>query len=91
MISALIGIIVFLLNVFSFLLLVYCVMTFVMPGSSVMEKARRYAEPVLEPFRELLYKMVPRLRGMAVDFSPILVWLVIRVAMWILNLLRGIF
>ena len=90
MISGLIGIIVFLLNVFSFLLLVYCVMTFVMPDSAVMSKARTYGEPILAPFRELLYKIVPKLRGLAVDFSPLLVWAVIRVLIWILNLLRRI-
>ena len=90
MISALIGIIVFLLNVFSLLLLVYCVMTFVMPDSSLTAKARAYAEPILEPFRELLYKVVPKLRGMAVDFSPLLIWLVIRLIIMILNLLNRI-
>lgn len=91
MISALIGVVVFLLNVLGFLLLVYCVMSFVMPDSAVMMKARTYVEPVLAPFRELLYKMIPKLQGMAVDFSPILVWLVIRVAIWLLNLLRHLF
>lgn len=90
MISGLIGIIVFLLNVLGFLLLIYCVMTFVMPDSAIMGKARTYAEPILAPFRELLYKLIPKLQGMAVDFSPILVWLVIRVLIWVLNLLSRI-
>lgn len=91
MISALIGLIVFLLQVLSFVLLIYCAMTFVMPGSSLMTKAKKYVEPILAPFRQLLYRWFPSLRSMAVDFSPLLVWLVIEILLWVLNLLRRIF
>lgn len=90
MISALIGLIVLLMQIAGFLLLVYCVMTIVMPQSAILQKARTYVEPILSPFRELLYKWFPKLQGMAVDFSPLLVWLVIEIAIWVLNLLRRV-
>lgn len=91
MLSGLIGLIVLLLQIISFALLVYCVMTFVMPGSTYTQKARGFAEPILAPFRELLYKFFPKLKGMAVDFSPLAVWLAIEIIIWLLNLLRRIF
>ena len=91
MISGLIGLIILILQIISFALLVYCVMTFVMPGSVYTQKARGFAEPILSPFRELLYRIFPKLNGMALDFSPLAVWLVIEIIIWVLNLLRRIF
>ena len=80
MISGLLGIIVWVLRLISTLLLIYCIMSFVMPRSELMYKAASYVEPVLRPF--------PRLRMMPLDFSPLVVWLVIDIAIWIINLLR---
>lgn len=90
MISSLLGIVTWVLNLISFALLIYCVMSFVMPQSDIMRKAAGYVEPVLRPFRELLYKYFPKLRTIPLDFSPLAVWLVIDVLMWVLNLLRRI-
>ena len=88
MISGLLGIIVGVLRLISSLLLIYCIMSFVMPRSELMYKAASYVEPVLRPFRELLDRFFPRLRMMPLDFSPLVVWLVIDIAIWIINLLR---
>lgn len=91
MISMLLGLVVLVLQIISFALLIYCVMSFVMPTSSIMEKTRRYVEPILTPFRELLYRFIPKLKGLVVDVSPLAVWLVIEVAIWLINLLRSVF
>lgn len=90
MISGLLGIIVWVLRLISTLLLIYCIMSFVMPRSDLMLKAASYVEPILRPFRDLLYRFFPRLRMMPLDFSPLVVWLVIDIAIWIINLLRRI-
>ena len=88
MISTLLGIIAWLLRLANTALLIYCIMSFVMPGSDLMLKAAGYVEPVLRPFRELLYSYFPRLRTFPVDFSPLAVWLAIDVVTLLLNLLR---
>ena len=88
MISGLLGIIVWVLRLISTLLLIYCIMSFVMPGSDLMRKVSAYVEPVLRPFRQLLYRYFPRLRTLPVDFSPLAVWLAIDVVTLLLNLLR---
>ena len=51
MIATLLGIIAWLLRLASTVLLIYCIMSFVMPGSDLMRKAASYVEPVLHPFR----------------------------------------
>ena len=88
MISTLLGIVAWLLRLASTLLLIYCIMSFVMPGTDLMRKVASYVEPVLRPFRELLYRYFPRLRTLPVDFSPLAVWLLIDVITLLLNLLR---
>ena len=49
MIATLLGIIAWLLRLASTMLLIYCIMSFVMPGSDLMRKAASYVEPVLHP------------------------------------------
>ena len=88
MIVTLLGIVAWLLRLANTALLIYCIMSFVMPGSDLMRKVSAYVEPVLRPFRELLYRYFPRLRTLPVDFSPLAVWLAIDVVTLLLNLLR---
>ena len=76
MIATLLGIIAWLLRLASTVLLIYCIMSFVMPGSDLMRKAASYVEPVLHP------------RTLPVDLSPLAVWLVIDVVTLLLNMLR---
>lgn len=78
------------LQLINLVLLIYCVMTFVMPQSNLTRSVAGYVEPLLQPLRRLLYRYLPKLRGMAVDFSPLAVWVVIQVLIWVLNLLRRI-
>ena len=88
MIATLLGIVAWLLRLANTALLIYCIMSFVMPGSDFMRKVSAYVEPVLRPFRQLLYRYFPRLRTLPVDFSPLAVWLAIDVVTLLLNLLR---
>lgn len=88
MIATLLGIVAWLLRLANTALLIYCIMSFVMPGSDLMRKASAYVEPVLRPFRQLLYRYFPRLCTLPVDFSPLAVWLAIDVVTLLLNLLR---
>ena len=88
MIATLLGIVAWLLRLANTALLIYCIMSFVMPGSDLMRKVSAYVEPVLRPFRQLLYRYFPRLRTLPVDFSPRAVWLAIDVVTLLLNLLR---
>ncbi len=79
------------LRVLSFALLVYCVMSFVAPGNDLYRKAAYYMERILYPVRMRLYRWFPALRNLPVDFSPIAVWLLIDVAMALINMLRRLF
>ena len=91
MIGFLLNLVSWALRLVSIALLVYCVMSFVMPQSDLMRKAAVYVEPVLRPFRGLLYRYFPKLRMMPVDFSPLVVWLVLDIAAWLVSLLRSLF
>lgn len=91
MLSFLIRLVIMVLQVLDFALLVYCVMSFVMPQSDLMYKLRGYVEPILDPFRKLLYRWFPKLRTTPLDFSPLAVWLLIEVAISVLRLLARIF
>jgi len=79
------------LRLLSLAMLVYCVMSFIMPQSDFYRKFASYVEPVLNPVRFQLYRWFPALRRMPVDFSPLAVWLLLDVAEWILLFLRRIF
>lgn len=79
------------LRLFSFALLVYCVMSFVAPGNDLYRKAAYYMERLLYPVRMKLYSWFPALRGLPVDLSPLAVWLLIDVAMALVNALRRLF
>ena len=59
--------------------LVYCVLSFVMPDSEIYEKLGRLVNPVLDPIRRLIAKVCPALSRLSVDFSPVVLWLIIGV------------
>ena len=80
-----------LLRLASYALLVYCVMSFLMPGNDLYRKAAGIVEPLLHPIRLRLWRWFPALRSMPVDFSPLAVWLLIDVAMALVNALRNLF
>lgn len=91
MISFLISIAISVLRLASFILLIYCVMSIFMPQNKFFRMAAEYVDPILAPFRGLIYRVFPKIRNFGMDFSPLLVWVVIDVLIWLLQLLRRIF
>jgi len=89
--SFLLGIAGLVLHIASIALLVYCVMSFIMPHNELYRKAAYYVEPVLHPIRLQLYRWFPSLRDLPVDFSPLALWLALDIAGGLINVLRGIF
>jgi len=79
------------LRIASFALLVYCIMSFVAPQNDLYRKASYYVERVLYPIRMKLWRWFPALRSLPVDLSPLALWLLIDVALAVLNMLRNIF
>ena len=69
LIGLILGIASAMLRIFSFVLLVYCVMSFVAPGNDLYRKAAYYMERVLYPVRMRLWSWFPALRSLPVDLS----------------------
>ena len=88
MLSMIFGILILLLRVVSAALLIYCLLSFVTPGSRLMEFLRPHMEGILYPFRRLLFKWFPALMNSPMDFSPLAVWLVIDILMQLLRMLQ---
>ena len=88
MFSMIFGILILLLRVVSAALLIYCLLSFVAPGSRLMEFLRPHMEGTLYPFRRLLFKWFPALMNSPMDFSPLAVWLVIDILMQLLRMLQ---
>lgn len=88
MFSMIFGILILLLRVVSAALLIYCLISFVAPGSRLMEFLRPHMEGILYPFRRLLFKWFPALMNSPMDFSPLAVWLVIDILMQLLRMLQ---
>lgn len=88
MLSMIFGILILLLRVVSATLLIYCLLSFVAPGSRLMEFLRPHMEGILYPFRRLLFKWFPALMNSPMDFSPLAVWLVIDILMQLLRMLQ---
>ena len=76
------------LRLASYALLIYCVMSFVMPQSDLYRKASMYIQPVLDPIRRKLWQWFPSLRRLPVDLSPLALWLAIDILMELINALR---
>ena len=88
MLSTLFGILILFLQVVSTALLIYCLLSFVAPGSRVMEFLRPHMEGILYPFRQLLFKWFPKLMNSSFDFSPLAVCLVIDILLQLLRMLQ---
>lgn len=91
MMSLLLNLLSAALQLASFALLIYCVMSFVAPGNDLFRKVASYVEPLLHPIRMQLYRWFPALRRLPVDLSPLAVWLLIDVTTALINLLRRVF
>lgn len=85
------GVIIWLLRLVTIALLLYFVLGFVAPASSIAAKAKPYIEPIIEPFRGLLGKYAPSLDKLSIDLSPIAAMLAISILKFVLQLIRSIF
>lgn len=90
MLSLLFRIVALVLRIINLTVLVYCVMSFVMPQSEWYRKLAAYVDPLLNPIRFRLWKWFPSLRALPVDLSPVALWLLMDVLMAVLNMLRRI-
>ena len=88
MISLLLNLLGPLLRLLNIAMLIYCVMSFVMPQSEWFYKLASIINPILNPIRRKLYSWFPSLRRLPVDLSPLALWLLIDVAQMIINRLR---
>jgi uncharacterized protein YggT (Ycf19 family) len=79
--------ILFLLTVLSWAILVYVIMALVIPQNKYTLLVGKYVEPVLSPIRKLLFKVFPKLAQIGVDFSPLVLYLLIQLASWLVRLL----
>ena len=83
-------ILIFLVNIASWALLVYVIMTLVVPQNKYTLLIGKYVEPLLAPVRTLIGRFLPSLAKLHVDVSPIGLWLLLNIAEWLLRLLKGI-
>ncbi len=68
-------------------ILIYTIMTWVMPQNKYTMLVGKYLEPVLAPIRSWLRKKLPNL---PLDVSPAVLWLGTVVGRWVLNVLQFI-
>lgn len=79
--------ILFLLTVLSWAILIYVIMALVIPQNKYTLLIGKFVEPVLTPIRKLLIKLFPKLATLSVDFSPLVLYLLIQIASWLIRLL----
>ena len=78
------------LRIAGWLMLIYCFLTWIIPNNKYTQLLGKYIEPILNPIRKTLYRLIPPLGQLPLDFSPIVFWLLLRVAAWLLSILRSI-
>ena len=71
-------------------LVIYVILSLVLPQNKYTQLLGKYTQTVLSPVRRLMDRYLPRLRATGMDLSPVVLWLLIYVARWLLGLLRGI-
>lgn len=84
------NILIFLINIASWIMLVYVVMTLIIPQNKYTLLVGKYVEPVLAPIRVWLSKTFPKLSVSRIDLSPLVFWLLLEVVGWLVQLLRNI-
>lgn len=85
--GTLIAFIIFALEIYSFILLARVLLTWfpeIDRANPIVKFLFDITEPVLMPIREMLSQMMPQ-TGMMIDFSPLVVFLIIRVLVILLN------
>jgi uncharacterized protein YggT (Ycf19 family) len=84
------NVILFLIAVASWAVLIYVIMALIIPQNKYTLLAGKYIEPILAPLRKFLFRVFPKLREIGVDFSPLLFYLLIQIASWLVRLLKNI-
>ena len=75
------------LNILKWAFVVYFIISIFFPASKLCEVLRSYADILLKPFRAFLKVLIPSSENWRIDFSPILLFLVIQIVIWLLALL----
>lgn len=75
------------LRLISFGMLLYCILSFVMPDSTIYATLARYVDPVLNPIRQKMWQWFPATRAWRVDISPLVLWLIIDILLRIVHAL----
>ena len=79
------------LTIFSILLIVYYVLYLLrVPSNKWTELLRSVVDPVLNLTRQLMQKLLPALTGKGIDWSPVVLYVAIRLACVVLGLLSGL-
>ena len=73
------------------LLLVYCIMTFVIPNSRIVQVLGQFFSPILSSIRTVLFRIFPSLRNSMIDISPMILWFLCSVAIWVIQMLWRLF
>lgn len=84
------NVLIFLTQVAYWVMLVYVIMSLVIPQNKYTQLVGKYVEPVLSPIRAWLAKTFPKLSQTRLDFSPLVFWLLLVVVSWLLSLLKAI-
>ena len=90
LLNFLFSVVIFLVEVASWVLLAYVVLSLILPQNKYTLMVGKYIEPVLTPIRAWLQKTFPALANLRFDLSPLVLWLLMDVAVWLLKLLKGL-
>ncbi|NLV58127.1 MAG: hypothetical protein GXY67_05100 [Clostridiales bacterium] len=71
-------------------LVVYVILSLVLPQNKYTQLLGKYAQVLLTPVRRQMERFFPKLVSIGMDVSPIVLWLLIFVVRWLLELLRNI-
>ncbi|MEA5013619.1 MAG: YggT family protein [Candidatus Limiplasma sp.] len=71
-------------------LVIYVILSWVLPQNKYTQLLGKYAQIVLAPVRKQMERFFPKLNSMGMDLSPVVLWLLIFVARWLLGLLQRI-
>ena len=90
LLRVLFNILFWVLNVSGTVLLIYAILTFILPQHRITQTIGRFMEPLLAPIRRFIQRTLPGLGNTGLDFSPVGLWLLLKAASWVLRLLQGI-
>lgn len=84
------SVLIFLVEVASWVMLAYVLMALFLPQNKYTLMIGKYVEPMLAPIRAFLQKTFPKLAQTRFDLSPLVFWLLVEIAVWLLKLLKNI-